>query len=137
MTFRPLLLAATILAPAALVAPVSASADTINGLYIGGLAGANFEQDINVNRIRVGNTAVNLGNTVERLDTGYRTGAYIGYGLGNGVRIELEGDFFDNSFSRVGQLFNSNGFTNGTFIPSATKINGDRQKYGRLPERPL
>ena len=130
MTFRPLLLAATILAPAALVAPVSASADTINGLYIGGLAGANFEQDINVNRIRVGNTAVNLGNTVERLDTGYRTGAYIGYGLGNGVRIELEGDFFDNSFSRVGQLFNSNGFTNGTFIPSATKINGDRQKYG-------
>ena len=125
MNIRPMLLAATFLA-----APVVAKAATIDGVYIGALAGANFLQDESVNRIHIGNSAINLGNTHERFDTGFRTGAYAGYGFGNGLRAEIEGDFFENNFSRVGSVFGNNSFGGGTFVPSATTVQGQRQKYG-------
>ncbi len=129
MKLRPMLLAATVLA-APFAALAAAHAETITGLYVGGLAGANFEQDSEVNRVRLGNTAINLGNTRERYDTGFRTGAYVGYGFGNGFRAELEGTYFDNNLSRVGSLTNRNAFGGGTFTPSSTTVTGERQKYG-------
>ena len=78
MNIRPMLLAATFLA-----APFAAHAATIDGPYIGVLAGANFAQNPQVNRTSINGTAINLGNTgaflngpTERLATGFRTGAY-------------------------------------------------------------
>ena len=129
MNIRPMLLAATILA-----APLAARAATIDGPYIGVLAGANFAQNPETNRtslqgtaVRLGNTGASLNNPTERLVTGFRTGAYAGYGFGNGLRAEIEGDFFENNFRST--ALTGRGF-GGLPLTSSTAVGGQRQKYG-------
>ncbi len=89
-------LAATFLSAAV---PMGAQAEAINGLYIGAGAGANFLQD---ERYRSGatNGFVPTNNRPKlSFDTGATGIASIGYGLGNGLRLEVEGDYRYNSAS--------------------------------------
>ena len=102
MKLRSALLAATIL-----VAPVAAKAQAISGLYIGAGAGANFMSDEKVTSTTIPGARIGLpsngsfpGSSV-RLDTGYVGVASIGYGLGNGLRFEVEGGYRSNKFSGV------------------------------------
>ena len=124
MKLRSALLAATVLA-----APVAAKAEAISGLYIGAGAGANFLQNETIKSIGFPNLGIpqtnlrnaGFGNTKARFDTGFVGLASIGYGLGNGLRIEGEGSYRSNKFNRV----NSGGTTLGS-------AGGDERKYGGM-----
>ena len=127
MKLRSALLAATVLA-----APVAAKAEAINGLYIGAGAGANFLQDQSLSGVRypqVGGRFVpnlrGLGNNSQlKSDTGFVGVGSIGYGLGNGLRFELEGSYRQNKLNSVSNVANFNG--------SVGRLNagGDEEKYG-------
>ena len=109
---RPMLLAATVLAVAwhggALAQPIS-------GIYIGAGGGANFLQGqtprVSVNGVAIGTRA------------DYNTGSVgvgsVGYGFGNGLRVEVEGDF----------RFNRLNYANGSSTASA---GGYERKYGGM-----
>ena len=119
MKLRSALLAATVM-----VAPVAAQAQAVSGLYIGAGAGANIMQNETVDRVaipRVANGSISsFNNSNYRLDTGFVGVASIGYGLGNGLRFEIEGDYRQNKLD---------GFTssNQRFYGG-----GDEQKYGGM-----
>ena len=99
---RKLLLAATVMAAGAGMSDIAA-AQPVTGLYIGAGGGANFMQ-------RESGTS---------FDTGVVGVGSAGYGFGNGLRVELEGDYRNNRFSTA----------NGT----ATFSNGGKeQKYGAM-----
>ena len=130
MKLRSALLAATVLA-----APVAAKAEAINGLYIGAGAGANFLQDQHVNGVaypaatgdRFFPNLRGLGNNSSlRSDTGFVGLASIGYGLGNGLRLEIEADYRQNKFNSISGVTNFNG--------SRGRLNGggDEKKYGGM-----
>ncbi len=129
MKLRSALLAATVLA-----APVAAKAEAINGLYIGAGAGANFLQDQSLNGVAYPNTGGRffpnlrgLGNNSQiKTDTGFIGVASVGYGLGNGLRIELEGSYRQNKFTGIDQVRNFNGGT------GRLAGGGDEKKYGGM-----
>ncbi len=108
MNFRNALLSATLLA-----LPVAASAQPITGLYIGGDAGVNVMtgQDATFARSPFGGKS--------KLDThfGPAGGMSLGYGFGNGLRAEIEGDVMQNS---------PNGFA------GARSVSGQELKYGGM-----
>ena len=108
MKFRNALLSATLLA-----LPVAASAQPITGLYIGANAGVNVmaNQDATFSRSPFGGKS--------NLDThfGPAGGMSLGYGFGNGLRAEIEGDVMENS----PQSF-----------PGARSVAGQELKYGGM-----
>ncbi len=114
MQLRSALLAATVL-----VAPVAAKAQAISGLYVGAGAGVNFLQNEHVDSIRFPqrNIAGVNGGTI-RFDSGFVGVASVGYGLGNGLRLEVEGDYRSNKFTSLRR--------NGAIANAG----GDEQKYG-------
>jgi OmpA-OmpF porin, OOP family len=91
MKFRNTLVAATILA-----LPLAAKAQPISGLYIGGGAGVNIMTDENAQATARG---LNSGTGNIGSHVGPAVDLSIGYGLGNGLRVELEGDYRYNGFS--------------------------------------
>ena len=108
MKFRNALAAATILA-----LPIAAKAQPITGLYVGGGAGVNIMQNEHADI-----TSATLGRTAgltSRL--GPAVDLSIGYGLGNGLRAEVEGSFRYNAFSG----------TSGD-----TRVGGQEQKFGGM-----
>ena len=128
MKLRSALLAATVLA-----APVAAKAEAINGLYIGAGAGANFLQDQNVSGLSYPQATTfrpnlrGIGNNSQfRTDTGFVGVASIGYGLGNGLRLELEGSYRQNKITGINNVTQFNG--------TRSRLNGggDEQKYGGM-----
>ena len=120
-------LRATLLA-AGLLAPLTARAQPISGVYVGLGAGVNFLQDEQARLSGVSAAGVSYGEAALRFDPGFRTLASVGYGLGNGLRLEIEGDYFRNSLSSVGQ---TGGYTN-TRQPAglSASVQGNEEKYG-------
>jgi OOP family OmpA-OmpF porin len=86
MNFRNALVAATILA-----LPLAANAQPISGLYIGGGAGVNFMQHEHIVVAPV------TADMKSRVGPAFSLSA--GYGLGNGLRAELEGNYKQNGFT--------------------------------------
>jgi OmpA-OmpF porin, OOP family len=70
-----------------------AQSQPTNGLYIGGAAGANLEEN---NRFRNGG-----GNSTDSYSPGYVGTLDLGYGFGNGFRVEVEPGYRNNSVDRV------------------------------------
>ena len=94
---RKLLLAATLLAAPALL-PRGASAQPVTGLYIGAGAGANFMQTQQDKFTRTGVVAPpSYGRS--SFDTGVVGLGSIGWGFGNGVRVEIEGNYRNNRYT--------------------------------------
>ena len=89
MKFRNVLLAATIIA-----VPGIASAQPLTGLYIGAGAGVNWLQDEHLGAPTGGAASGNLASRPGGVGV-----ASVGYGLANGLRFEVEGDFRANRFS--------------------------------------
>ncbi len=131
MKLRSALLAATVLA-----APIAAKAEAISGLYIGAGAGANFLQDETIKSVGFPQRGIpqtnlrtdGLGKTKLRTDVGFVGLASVGYGLGNGLRLEIEGNYRSNKFSRVGTGSNANGAAGVGF----RNAGGDERKYGGM-----
>jgi OOP family OmpA-OmpF porin len=108
MKFRNALVAATILAM-----PLAAKAQPINGLYVGGGAGVNLMQNEDVKVSSFGGS----GSGHFKTDTGPAFNLSLGYGFGNGLRAEIEGNYYYNTFNGV-----SGGATGG----------GQEQKMGAM-----
>ncbi len=119
------LLAATILAT-----PLAARAEAISGLYIGAGVGANWMNDTRLRAANIAGANVNFGKTRQQFDVGLRTNASVGYGFGNGLRVEVEGTYFRNSASRIGRFAQGGGVGGSNFQPLSTTITGERLKYG-------
>ena len=91
MMLRNALLAATVLAVPVLAVPAVAQAQPVTGLYVAGGIGGNYLMDT---KTRFSNTDLAPGKL--RNKGGFVGLASIGYGLGNGLRIELEGNGRDS-----------------------------------------
>lgn len=109
MKFRKALMAATILA-----LPVVAKAQPVTGIYIGGGVGIdvmtneNFKGNIAGGRVTTSGNGPGLSTNV-----GPAVDLSVGYGLGNGLRAELEGLYTYNEFQ-------------------GTNYGGHEQKYGPM-----
>ena len=112
MKLRIALLAATVL-----VAPFAVHAQPVSGLYIAGGAGANLLQDTTVKHISPNVSSTVRGNSNFRYDVGPVVVGSIGYGLGNGLRFELEGTGMQNKVNKFKSA-----------VPSTA--GGDQYKYG-------
>ena len=110
---RTLLLTATMLAAGGVFAG-GASAQPVTGLYVGVGGGANFMQQQQV-RIAPAGAAPAYGRS--GFDTGYVALGNVGYGFGNGLRVEAEGNY------------RSNDATSGS---SGVIANGRERKYGPM-----
>jgi OOP family OmpA-OmpF porin len=102
MKFRNALAAATVLA-----LPLAANAQPVTGLYIGGGAGVNIMQSQNAKPSFVAPPVAMTSKL------GPAVAVSLGYGLGNGLRAEIEGDYRYNDFS-------------------GTRLGGQEQKYGAM-----
>ncbi|WP_428394752.1 OmpA family protein [Lichenicoccus sp.] len=107
---------------AGLLAPLAAQAQPISGVYVGLGAGVNFLQDEQARFSGVAASGIGPSATSLRFDPGFRTMASVGYGLGNGVRLEIEGDYFRNTLSSVGQI--------GGNAERPASAQGAEEKYG-------
>jgi OmpA-OmpF porin, OOP family len=109
MKLRIALLSASILA-----VPFAVRAQPIDGLYIGAGAGANLLQ-----------TEAVRGNGINGSDYKFDVGpvvvASVGYGLGNGLRFELQGAYYQNGIR---------GLKTGTAAFGPTSTRGDEYKEG-------
>ena len=81
MTLRKALLAATVLA----LPMAAAQAQPVTGLYVGAGVGANFREDSSSN-----------GVNFKMQDAGWVALGSVGWGFGNGLRAELEGNYRHN-----------------------------------------
>jgi len=122
MKLRATLLATGLLA--GLLAPLHAEAQPISGVYVGLGAGVNFMQDEQARIAGLAGSGVGPGGTSLRFDPGFRALGTIGYGLGNGLRLEFEGDYFRNSLSGAGTIGGVSGPRSGT------SVQGTEEKYG-------
>ena len=110
---RITLLAATVLAAPALL-PGTAAAQPVTGLYIGGAGGGNFLQreffksysgrtySTVGGRTTSGTYGGPLSGASASFDPGAAGLASVGYGFGNGLRVELEGDYRYNPIQAPG-----------------------------------
>ena len=109
--FRRTMLALTALAGLD-VAAGSAHAQVVKGLYVAGSGGASFNQDQTVRLSPV------LPSGRDHYDAGVTGLGSVGWGLGNGFRVEVEGNYRNNRL----QQFKS------SYFPSST--GGRQQGYG-------
>ena len=116
MKLRSGLLAATILA-----APMAAMAQPIDGLYVGAGVGYNAKQSQTVSGV-VNNGAFLPSNGSGSLhyDGGFVGLASVGYGLGNGLRFEVEGSYRQNGVRSW----------SGTTFPA--NPHGENETYGAM-----
>lgn len=125
MKLRSALLAATVLA-----APIAAKAEAISGLYIGAGAGANFLQQEKIKSVgfpQAGIPQTNLdvrGSSGAKIksDTGFVGLFSIGYGFGNGLRLEAEGNYRDNKLNGI----------KGGALQGFSSAGGNEKKYGGM-----
>jgi OmpA-OmpF porin, OOP family len=108
MKLRIALLSASILA-----APFAVRAQPVDGLYVGAGAGANLLQTEAIH-------SAGIAGSDLKFNVGPVVVGSVGYGLGNGLRFELQGSYYDNSIRSL---------KSGTaFGPTSTK--GDEYKEG-------
>lgn len=84
MSLKKTLLAATVLS-----LPLAAQAQPVTGIYVGAGAGANWRNAVNQN-----------GFNIRSENPGWVGLGSVGYGFGNGFRVEVEGNYRHNSIRR-------------------------------------
>ena len=118
MSLRHALLAATILA-APMLLPGQSRAQPVTGLYISAGAGGNYLQQERV----LASPGLDLAPKRLSTNIGGVGVAAIGWGFGNGLRVEVEGDVRHNRISKI------TGFVNGS---GPTAAGGDQYAYGGM-----
>lgn len=103
---RKTLFAATVLS-GSIAGGYAASAQPVTGLYIGAVGGANFMQREQVRVAIPGSPGPRYGNS--GFDTGYVGIGSIGYGFGNGLRLEAEGNYRRNDYGHGSAGFATSG----------------------------
>jgi outer membrane protein OmpA-like peptidoglycan-associated protein len=105
MKLRSALVAAGLLA-----LPAAAMAQPVDGLYVGAGAGYNWAQDLKIR------TSSGVGSNLST-NGGWLGTASVGYGLGNGFRVEVQGDYrnYHQTFNNGVTLNGSSGGLNQTY----------------------
>jgi len=100
-----------LVAAAMLALPAVAQAQPVSGLYIAGGAGGNYRMDSDLNVQGFGFPAGGAFGSGRELRTrfGWVGVGSIGFGFGNGIRAEIEGNYRDNSVERVTGAFTAGG----------------------------
>ena len=111
LNFKNSLLAATML----LAVPQLAQAQNISGVYLGVGAGLNFMED---QHIKASSLPPPVGGVAMVFQPGWAGVGSVGYGFGNGFRVELEGNYRTNHLR--GQY------------PVSTSSHSDEEKYGAM-----
>jgi len=98
-----------------LATPFAASAQPVTGLYVGAGAGVNITQSRQVKEVFFpGNPAFNTSSGSVKGSTGFVGLVSLGWGFGNGLRTEVEGNYRNNrnhGFSGAGGFPTGGGFT--------------------------
>ncbi len=116
---KPMLLAASMLAAPILAGQSAVFAQPIEGIYVGAGGGANFLSDERVRTVTLGKTTSSVpGGTSLRFGTGYVALGSVGWGFGNGVRVEAEGSYRHNDLD-------------GGAAPGG-RVSGSEAKYGAM-----
>jgi len=106
-----------LLAAGLLVAASVANAQPVNGPYVAGGVGYNMLSDVNVNSTTVGGVTTAAGGTKLRGGSGIAGVGSFGWGFGNGLRVELEGNYRgQNITSSSGNLANGTQRTYGAMV---------------------
>jgi outer membrane protein OmpA-like peptidoglycan-associated protein len=127
MRFRSALLAATVLA-----VPFAAQAQgwtpgPVTGLYIGAGAGVNIKDNPTLKNLSLTNSTtggVAVSNTKLTTAAGPIALGYIGWGFGNGLRVEVEGDYRNNQFNGLNHT--------GPLAGVPADSSGHEQLYGPM-----
>ena len=107
MTLRSALLAATMVA-----LPLAANAEPLNGFYVSAGAGINLMQGENLT------AGTDSGSVSSKVGPAVVVG--LGWGFGNGLRAEIEGDYRSNSYNSLSSAGNTN------------SVSGSEQKFGGM-----
>lgn len=127
MTFRNILLATTLMALPVAVHAQDMNPPPVTGLYMSIGAGANLLQDEHL--VNATGTA---GNAALRSRIGPVAVVALGYGLGNGLRLELEGDYRNNRFSE-GRDFGFPAAAGGNEVKYGPMFNAVYDLTGLIP----
>ncbi len=103
----------SLLAASMLALPGIAAAQPVSGLYVGAGIGPNFLQNETVSAV----PGFHAGRSLT-FDTGLSTEVSVGWGFGNGLRAEIEGNFLTNHVSGVQNSF--------------SRAGGYQQQYGGM-----
>ncbi len=117
---------ALLAAAAGLLLPAEAPAQPVSGLYIGGGAGANFWPDQSSRGLRV-----------EDQTAGWAVLGAVGWGFGNGFRLELEGSWRGSNIDQVslgGLPAGSSGRLNNYGAMANLLFDFDLSNFGLRPE---
>lgn len=123
------------LGAAVIAAPLAAKGQPLEGFYIGAGAGYDLQQSIRVTPTvpGVGTLPLQTGQS-----DGFRVLGSVGYGLGNGLRLEVEGDFLRTSL-RASNITILPGNIGGIAVPGTTlnglvpnNLSGHLLSYGAL-----
>jgi OmpA-OmpF porin, OOP family len=95
-------LSSAILVTTLFTTPIAAIAQPISGLYVGGGAGLHAPQDPNASTLGPGFGA---GRIEMKENFGFNSNLAVGYGIGNGFRFEVEGDFMRSDLRQFGTPF--------------------------------
>ena len=119
MKFRNALVAATMLA-----LPLAANAQPVTGLYVGAGVGPDFQLNTQVKNLQYNAGAFGGLSTSgnEKYSTGFAGLASLGWGFGNGLRAEIEGDYRQTRGNGYTGFTRFGGFNGG----------GTQQKYGPM-----
>ncbi len=121
-TLRSALLATTLLA-----LPIVAQAQPVTGLYVGAGAGVNLLQESDISLSNQLGTNLGGRSGSAEFNYGYVGALSIGYGYGNGVRVEFEGSYRQNEIDDV------SGFTGGApGLPRPVRSSGDAKTYALM-----
>jgi OOP family OmpA-OmpF porin len=115
MKLRSALLAATVLAVPAIALPTLAKAQPISGLYVG--AGAGYDYQANQ---KLDSAPGGLGGSRAYYKGGVSGTGSVGYGLGNGLRFEVEGIYLRATDKQL----------KPGYLAPKYDFNGYTQKYG-------
>ena len=125
MRFRTILMATAFLGFPVLGMSNTASAQPVDGLYIGAGAGGNILQN---EALKSSRGPSNFGRGSDyKFDAGPVVIGSVGYGIGNGLRFEVQGAFYDNKINR---LANGGSTLGGSGGLRQTSSGGDEYKEG-------
>jgi OmpA-OmpF porin, OOP family len=105
-----------LLATTSLVLPGLAAAQPVTGPYVSGGAGVNLLQDQTI----AAAPSLREPKRTALFDPGFAGQVSLGYGLGNGLRVEIEGDYLNNKIRKV------------EFPDALHRAGGSEQQYGGM-----
>jgi OmpA-OmpF porin, OOP family len=128
MHLRNVLLATTMLMLPLAVQAQEPSAP-VSGIYLGGAGGFNVKSSPAVNNITSnvpGAAGLTTPNTSLSMNLGAAAAGTLGYGLGNGLRLEVQFDYLSNSLS------NTSATTRRTGVGVSTGASGSEEIWGPM-----